>query len=328
MTTLKKLAGCVVLAVIFTGLNAQTRNEAVQAYNEGVGLMKTDVQGAINSFEKSIQMSEQVGDSAADLKEKSIAVLPDLYYQQAYKFYTDKNISAAITASKTTVSIAEKYQNVKTKDRAITLLTQLYMLQGSNYFKTNENDKAISAFDSALIVNPDNYKALLNKALVYRKIDNGALFGETIDKFLEKSVNDTAQTSQAKKLAVDYYRLAGAKANQANKTDEALNNLGKATKYGEDKNVYYQLANIYNKQKKFEEAGVNAQKGLDLETGSAADKAKFYYELAVSLAGKGDKDNACTNFKNALYGPFLTPSKAQMTNLKCAGAAPAPAAAK
>lgn len=318
MTTLKKLAGFILTACIFTtSINAQSKNEAIEAYNQGVGLMKTDTKGAINSFEKSIQISEQVGDSAADLKDKAIAVLPDLYYQLAYKSYTDKNIPGAVKASKKTIEVAKKYNNDKSKERAETLLTQLYVLQGSTYFKNNENEKALSAFDSALLVNPGFTKALLNKALIYRKMDNAQLFGETIDKFIEKSGDDTVQTQQAKKLAVDYYRTSGAKANQAKKVDEALNFLNTAGKYGEDKDVYYQLANIYNKQKKFDEAAENAQKGLDLETGAADAKAKFYYELAVALAGKGETENACANFKNALYGPFLAPSKAQMTNLKC-----------
>lgn len=321
MTTLKKLTGIIALAVVLTsGLQAQTKNEAIEAYNQGVGLMKTDVQGAIGSFEKSIQISEQLGDSAIDIRDKAAAVLPDLYYQQAYKNYTDKNIPGAISASQATISVADKFKNDKTRDRAVTLLTQLYMLQGSTYFKNNENDKAIAAFDSALMVNPDNSKALLNKALVYRKTDNAEKFSETIDQFLQKAGNDTTQTAQAKKLAVDYYRTAGAKANQAKKLDEALVHLNNATKYGEDKDVYYQLANIYNKQKKFNEAAENAQKGLDMEAGAAAAKAKYYYELAVAQAGNGDTQTACSSFKNALYGPFLTPAKAQMTNLKCAGA--------
>lgn len=327
MTRLKKLTGLIAAAFIFTvGLQGQSKNEAVEAYNEGVGLMKTDVQGAITSFEKSIQISEQVGDSAADLRDKAIAVLPDLYYQQAYKSYTEKNIPLAISTSKSTISVAEKYQNEKAKERGTNLLTQLYMSQGSASFQSKQYEKAASAFDSALIVNPEYYKALLFKAQVYLKIDNKDLFTENIDKFIEKATNDTAQLPIAKKMAIDYYKSAGSKANLAKKYDEALELLNKATTYGEDKDIYYQLANIYNKQKNFNEAAEKAQKGLDLETGAASNKAKFYYELAVAQAGKGDIDNACSNFKNAQYGTFLTPAKAQMTNLKCAGATAAPAA--
>ncbi len=323
MTTFKKLAVSLTLGALFTfHVQAQTKNEAIEAYNQGVNLMKTDVQGAIGSFEKSIQISEQLGDSAADLKEKAMAVVPDLYYQQAYKSYTAKNIPAAIKDSKATIAASDKYKNDKTKDRATTLLTQLYMLQGSNYFKANENDKAIAAFDSAMLVSPDYYKALLPKAQVYSKINNAELFGQTIDQFIEKAGNDPT-VPNAKKLALDFYKLAGSKANTAKKYDDAIASLNLATKYGEDKDVYYQLAKANNEKKNFNEAADLAQKGLDLETGTPEAKAKFYYELAVAQVGKGDKDSACANFKNAQYGPFVTAAKGQQTNLKCPGAAPA-----
>jgi tetratricopeptide (TPR) repeat protein len=162
---------------------------------------------------------------------------------------------------------------------------------------------------------------MLNKALVYRKIDNSAQFSETIDKVLEKTGDDTTTATQAKKLAADYFRLAGTKANTAKKFDESISLLNTALKYNEDKDVYYQLANVFNKQKKFNEAAESAQKGLDLESGAANEKAKYFYELAVAQAGKGDKENACANFKNSSYGQFLTASKAQITNLKCDAAA-------
>ncbi|MDX9812628.1 MAG: hypothetical protein RBU28_09575, partial [Bacteroidales bacterium] len=70
-------------------------------------------------------------------------------------------------------------------------------------------------------------------------------------------------------------------------------------------------------QKNFNAGIENANKGLALETGDAEAKAKFYYQLAVAQAGKGDTSAACGSFKNALYGPFLEASKAQRSNLKC-----------
>jgi hypothetical protein len=54
-----------------------------------------------------------------------------------------------------------------------------------------------------------------------------------------------------------------------------------------------------------------------METGAAEAKAKFYYQLAVAQAGKGQTAEACASFKNAVYGPFAEPAKAQMKNLKC-----------
>jgi predicted Zn-dependent protease len=93
--------------------------------------------------------------------------------------------------------------------------------------------------------------------------------------------------------------------------------LNKAAKYGDDKDLFYFFADVYNKQKNFSSGAEYAQKGLDLETGNTEAKAKFYYQLAVAQAGKGQTANACASFKNAMFGAFAEASKAQSKNLKC-----------
>jgi tetratricopeptide (TPR) repeat protein len=104
---------------------------------------------------------------------------------------------------------------------------------------------------------------------------------------------------------------------QAKKPTEAISNLEATLKYINNNDVYYYLALIYNQQKKYAEAATNAKKGLDLETGTAEVKAKFYYELASALVGQNKKEEACENFKNANYGKFVTAVKAQLQNLQC-----------
>lgn len=325
MTTLKKLTGFLAATLFLTiGLQAQTKSEAIDAYNQGVGLMGTDVQGAINLFEKSIQISNQVGDSATDIRDKAVAVVPGLYYKLTYDNYSAKKYPEAIAAGKATLAAMDKYKDDKNKANVQNILAQSYLIQGATYFKGGENEKAISAFDSSLMINPDNAKVLLNKALVYGKMDDADNFTKTIDQTIEKGGNDATLVAQAKKQGLVYFKNLGSKANAGKKYDAALNYLNQSVKYGEDKDVYYQLADAYNNKKNFDAALENAQKGLGLETGTTPDaKAKYYYQIAVANAGQGKKDDACANFKNAAYGQFAAPSKAQMTNLKCAGAAPA-----
>jgi tetratricopeptide (TPR) repeat protein len=318
---LKKIAGVIlVIAGLHVNLHAQEKNEAIKSFNESVELMKADPVSAIGAFENCIRICEQVGDSANDVKEKAIKVLPDLYYQKASDLLLmDKKINESIQASKVALKVANKYDNPKTVENTQKIIIQAYSAMGSAYFSNNETDKAIQAFDSALAINPDHQASIYNKAMIYRKLNNTAKFGETIDLYISKLSpdNDAAKIAQANKVAIDYYRVAGGKANQSNKLAEALDLLNTSLKYGTDKDVYYHFANIYNKQKKFTVATENAQKGLDLETGAPEAKAKFYYELAVAQVGKGETANACETFKNSMYGPFLEASKAQRTNLKC-----------
>jgi tetratricopeptide (TPR) repeat protein len=318
---LKLSAFCAILMVVtFNSMAQQTKNDAITAYNAGRSLMQSNAQAAIDSFEFSMKICDQVGDSAQDVKKNIVLVLPGLYYQVAYKLFTaDKKVPESLIAAKKAMKVAEKYENAKAKDNVQKLILSAYFSLGNNYFKNNELDNAIKSFDSALAINPNYTKAIFNKAQVYKKQDNSTLFMATIDDFVAKAKasGDTAQIAPANKLAMDYLRSSGSKAIKANKLDDALSLLTSATKYGTDKEIYYYFADAYNKKGKFTEAEENAQKGLDMETGAPEAKAKFYYALAEAKKGKGDVGNACAAFKNAMFGIFLEPSKAQMANLKC-----------
>jgi tetratricopeptide (TPR) repeat protein len=281
--------------------------------------MKTDPVGAIESFENCIKVCEQVGDSANDIREKAVKVLPDLYYQKASDLLlVDKNVNASISASHKAMEVATKYNDTSVVENVNAILIQAYSAMGSSLAATDAN-KAILAYDSALAINPHHQASLYNKALIYRKTGNAEKFGESIDMYIDelKPDQDEPKITQANKLALDFYRAAAGKANQANKTAEALSLLNTSMKYGTDKTVYYYFSDIYNKQKKYSDAAVNAQKGLDLETGDAEAKAKYYFQLGLAQKGKGDTAAACTTFANALYGQFAVAAKAERTNLKC-----------
>jgi tetratricopeptide (TPR) repeat protein len=320
LVAIKRITG---LLILFAGLQvclfAQEKNDAINAFNESVNLMKTDPVSAIPAFENCIKICDQIGDSAKDIKEKAVKVLPDLYYQKASDLLlVERKIPESLSASKKAIQVAEKYGDTAVVDNVQKIMIQAYSARGSESAATSP-DKALMDYDSALAINPHHQASLYNKALIYRKTNNIEKFGQTIDEYIAelKPDEDQQKLDQANKIALDFFRLAGGKANQANKTTEALSLLNRALKYGTDKNVYYHFANIYNKQKKYADAAVNAQNGLDMETGKPEDKAKFYFELGLAQKGKGDTAAACESFTNALYGPFATPAKAERTNLKC-----------
>ena len=317
----RKIAGIIAFtALVNCGLFAQEKNDAINAFNASVELMKIDPDAAIASFEDCIKICEQVGDSAFEIQFKAEQVLPGLYYQKAANLLTvDKKTDESLVAAKKTLQVAEKYDNQNVMENTRKIMIQAYSDMASAFVDNKEYEKAIQAYDSLLMINPEHLTVLYNKALIYRGMNNGLKFEEAIDVYIAKlnTVGDTVKTEQAGKIACDYFRIAGSKANQANKLTDAIALLNKASKYGADKNVYYQYANIYNKQKKYTLAAENALKGLALETGSAEDKAKFYYELGSAQAGKGETAKACASFKNSMYGVFIEASKGQRTNLKC-----------
>ena len=318
---IKITAAVVVFTALVSGqLNGQGRNDVIAAYNEGAQAIKTDVGSAIQSFEKVITLADALGEEAADLKQKAVQILPGLYVRAASNLLSEKKPAAEIIkASKTAMAASEKYGSDTNKENAQKLLISGYYNLGTGFFTTKEYDKALLAFDSLLAINPGYITAIYNKALVYRVQADNDNFENTIDLFLSKMVagKDDARIKQASALALEYFRAAGSQVLQAEKTDEALALLDKASKYGEDKDLFYFFADAYNKKNNFDKGLEFAQKGLDLETGDAEAKAKFYYQLAVAQAGKGDTAAACASFRNALYGPFAEAAKAQRINLKC-----------
>lgn len=317
---MKKLTLLVVTAMIVTLLHAQERNDVIKAYNEGAKFAQTDVPAAIKAFEEVITLSDKVGETAADLKQKAVGILPGLYIKLAVAAVNDKKpVAEIMSTAKTAVKVAEKIGTQTHKDNASRILVQAYNAMATSYFAQNDLQNALVSFDSALAINPGYVNAIYNKALIFIKQNNTDAYEQTIDIYIEKlkSVNDTAKIKQASKQALEYFRSSGSKANQAEKPDEALVLLNKAAKYGDDKDLFYYFADVYNKKKNFDSAAEYAKRGLDLETGEAEAKAKFWFQLGLAQAGKGQTADACASFKNSSYGAFAEASKAERKNLKC-----------
>jgi hypothetical protein len=321
MKIMRKTAGVLLVsAIIGTSLYAQDRNEVIKFYNEGAKAMQTDPKAAIAAFENVVTLADKVGETAADLKQKAVQVLPGLYVKLASAAITEKKSAPEIIkAARTAAAVAEKYGNATGKGNAEKLLVQGYYTMGTEFFTKKDYDNALKAFDSLLVINPGYAAAIYNKALIYRSQNNAASFEETINSYLGKLdiIKDADKVKQASALALEYFRAAGSQANQANKPDEALALLNKSAKYGEDKDLFYYFADVYNKKKNFDSGAEFAQKGLALETGAAEARAKFYFQLGLAQSGKGQTADACASFKNAMYGPFAAPAKAERTNLKC-----------
>ncbi len=318
---LTKTAALIVTLVLTSmAIMAQGRNDVIKAYNEGASAVQTNPQAAIKAFESVVSLSAQLGDSAADLREKAMKVLPSLYYNVASDAFTAKKpASEVISAAKKAVAAAEKYENPTTKQNANSVLIRAYNNLAGEYFSKDDYTNALAAFDSVLMINPEYSSTIYNKALIYMKQGNTDDFEKTIDQYiaLMKAANDEAKVKQASSLALGYFRSTGAKSDQTDKLDEALISLNKAAKYGDDKDLFYYFAEVYNKQENYDKGLESAQKGLALETGAAEPKAKFYFQIALAQEGKGQTAEACESFKNASFGVFAAPSKVKRANLKC-----------
>jgi len=310
------LTGAFMLAAV--AIQAQTKYEAAATYKNAAELFSTNYIAAIDSFEKCIKICEIVGAEADEVKSGAVKVLPGLYQKKMISLTNDKKFPEALLASKKTMEVAEKYQDAAVAENVKTAQVNLYTGLGFNLQKAGDNASAVLNFDSALVINPNFTKAIFGKALSYMRTGESPKVIENIDLAMVKAGSDSVTFKQYQKTARDYFKGAGLKSKQAKKATEALDNFNTSLKYGEDKDVYYNIANINNSQKKYDIAILNAQKGLALETGADDAKAKYLYELAAAQAGKGMVSEACGNYKSAMINKqFEAACKAQLTNLKC-----------
>jgi tetratricopeptide (TPR) repeat protein len=317
----RKTAVVISLLIIITSVTrGQDRNAVIQAFNEGAKLSQTDAPGAIKAFENVISLADKVGESVADLKEKASGVLPGLYNKVVQASITEKKpVPQIMAAARAAVAVAGKYGTAAQKETASKLLVQAYGVEASDFFTNKNYASALATFDTLLTINPENTSAIFNKAYIYLTQNNPDQFEQTIDLYLSKvkAANDEAAVKKASALALPYFRGAGSKAIQAGKLDDAQALLDKAAKYGDDKDLFYYYADIYNKKKNFDKGAEYAKRGLDLETGTPEQKAKFYFQLGTAQMGKGQTAEACASLKNSDYGAFAEASKAMMKNLKC-----------
>ena len=215
---IKTISFIVVLIFSTTTIKAQGRNDVIKAYNEGAAAVQTDPQAAIKAFENVVTLSKQVGDSAADLSQKAIKVLPSLYYNVASDAFTAKKPAAeVILAAKKAVAASEKYENPTTRQNANSLLIKAYNNLAVDYFSKDDYKNAIAYFDSVLMINPDYSSTIYNKALIYMKQANSDDFEKTIDLYITKMKpgTDDAKIKQASTMALGYFRALGSKADQA-----------------------------------------------------------------------------------------------------------------
>src|ERR1035437_5554492 len=130
---IKTVSILVVLVFTTATIKAQGRNDVIKAYNEGAAAAQTDPLAAIKAFENVVIMYKQVGDSAADLRQKAIKVLPSLYYNVASDAFTAKKpASEIIQAAKNAVAAAEKYENPSTKQNANLILIRHIIIWQAN----------------------------------------------------------------------------------------------------------------------------------------------------------------------------------------------------
>lgn len=314
------------IAVAFTQISvAQSRAEAITAFNAALEVAKgSDIPAAIASFQKAADIATKAGDSK-DIKEKAEKQIPNLQFSLAANLYRAGKVAESIDAFKKAAEFGTRYGDADTKRKSENNLPTLYYTLGTNHLKASRYAEANSAYDEALKLNANFSNAYYGKFLVLKAQDNWTAALEMAEKTIQvaTTAKDTKVVTATQENVRKELTYRAVKRAEAKSYSEAITMLNDAVKYGEDADIYYRLAETYNKMGQSDNAISNANKALELEKGGRPDKAKIYFELGMAQMSKGNFPAACSAFGEAAVGNFKTAADHHMQHdLKCGGAAP------
>ncbi len=301
---------------------AQSRTEAITAFNSALEVAKgTDINAAIAAFQKAADIATKAGDSK-DIKDKAEKQIPTLQFRLAAGLYSSGKVEESIAAFKKAAEFGTRYGDADIKRRSENNLPTIYYAVGNNHLKANKFAEADAAFDEALKLNPNFANAYYGKFLSLKAKNNweGAL--EMAKKTIEvaTATNDNRAGNLVKENVRKELIFRAVRRVEAKSYTEAIDMLNSALAYGEDADIYYRMAETFNKMGQSDNAISNANKALELEKGGRPDKAKIYFELAMAHMAKGNFPAACSAFGESAVGSFKTAAEHHMQHdLKCGG---------
>ena len=319
----KKVTLLIAAIALTIGLvNAQEVNlkTATETYNSGATIINEDPVKAAQLFEKCIEMCDEIGDEAYDLRLKAERPLPGLYYKIAMDKYGDKKYEEALKLFEKAYDLALLVEDVTTEQRAQARIPMAYLGMGNAYLQDKNYEQAIESYNKALGADPNNESAYYYMTIAYIQSDNLTKALEAADNAISKDKTGPKKTAKkTQKLITNVLLKQGQTFYKAKNWDEAVVKFEESFKYSpEDPAVSYLIAMAYFNNQKFNEAIASAEKTIEWEKGGDAANAKTYYLLGQIYQKMNDKEKACDAFKKAAIGDFKQNADYQIVHvLKC-----------
>lgn len=314
--------GVLIASFAFTGLQAQSYEDAVNAFNEATSLASDGkTREAITAFERVVTISTRLGEEGAEIRTRAQNQIPQLYFIIARDLYNSSNLIAAATAFNEAAEQATKYGNQQIVQRSRAAIPQIYLAQGNNHLRAEEFAQALAMYDRAIAARPAYAAAYYQKGLVFRQQENMEEALSYFDRAIQvgESSNERNIVDNATNAARNFLLLKGVNSMENRQYRPATELLRQASQYDDTSaDVHYRLAEVYNKQALWDQAITSATRSLELETGGRTDRAKIYFELGTALKNSGRFAPACEAFTNAAFGQFRAAAEHEMEHeLKC-----------
>jgi len=298
---------------------AQSVEEVGAKYNEGNGLYKEkDYTNAIAAYESGIELANEVGFEADDLKGTMETQLMNAYYKNGLQ-YKKIGIDAAIASLEKAYELAGELDDDSMKTKSASVTSKLRSAKGNSLLKKDKIEEAFAEYEMALEINPNCVKAYYGIGRVYKSKGDYKNMIVNMDKVIEVGADNPKATKTVKKAKSTTSKAlvnAGAKEIQREHGKKAAEYINMSFTYAPgNAKAYYYLSLAYNNTSSWDDAITAANKAVSLETG---DKGDIYFALGQAYEGKGDVTGACTAYKSVTTGPNVEAAKYQMTQvLKC-----------
>ncbi len=312
MKAVKKSFGvfpALIIILVLGGMTqAQSREEAISTFNEGFALFSEegDNLAAIEKFKETIEIAEQAGPEADDIRERAEDQIPRLAFMHGAQLVRNRELVEAIDAFQEAMRLGEKYGDEQIASRARGNLPALHLNLGNQYYREEQNEEALEQYEKAIELNPSYVSAYHQKGLVYRRFGDLDTSLENFDIAIDlaEEAGDEDNLERSQRSARDYLVYRASQQLEEENYNRALDFLNRAAGYGESASLHYRFAEAYNFLERHSEALESAQQALELEDGGPSDQARIYFEIGQAHSGLGNTEAACDAFENALYGDF------------------------
>lgn len=155
--------------------------KAKEYYNEALNLYKNNkYQESLNKLENAFEWYENYKE-AKELKNIINRKLLNIYYEKALKDYNNQNYISAMEGFKKVINIDANYESAKVYIERINEKMKMkgnareYFTKGIEFFVNNQYDEALTMFNKALQIEPNNsmIKTYLVKVKEKQKIKSG-----------------------------------------------------------------------------------------------------------------------------------------------------------
>ncbi len=320
MKTSIKLITIAIVMLFSTNSFAQTKDDAVNAYNRAATLVSSDPQQAVKAMLEAADIASKAAD-ADTIRQMAEQQIPVMQYNYATALYKEKKMDEAIEGYILARDFAVKYNDNSTAEKTNELLPKLYLSKGINEYKAGQFDAAIASYQKTVELDSTMARAWLNMGLAYKKLDKDAEMRTAMDNAIRigTKTNDEKTVESARKTMGDDLLITANSSFKGNNLQATASSLEKALTYSDNNpEIYYLYAVTLNKLSKFDEALAQSQKGLEVEQSDAEKKARFYFEMGNAQLGKGDNAAACDSYKKAAVGKLAESANYQIkTVLKC-----------